>query len=49
MPAIRSSRRRAYDAAGADELCFLDISASHEGRGTLLDMVGAPPKCASCR
>lgn len=31
---------RAYDAAGADELCFLDISASHQGRGTLLDMVG---------
>ena len=30
---------RAYDAAGADELCFLDISATHEGRGTLLDMV----------
>ncbi len=30
---------RAYDQAGADELCFLDISASHEGRGTLLDMV----------
>lgn len=30
---------RAYDAAGADELCFLDITASHEGRGTLLDMV----------
>ncbi|MFN4020922.1 MAG: imidazole glycerol phosphate synthase subunit HisF [Erythrobacter sp.] len=30
---------RAYDAAGADELCFLDISASHEARGTLLDMV----------
>lgn len=29
----------AYDAAGADELCFLDITASHEGRGTLLDMV----------
>ena len=29
----------AYDAAGADELCFLDISASHEGRGTLLDVV----------
>src|SRR3569833_4710467 len=28
-----------YDAAGADELCFLDISASHEGRGTLLDVV----------
>jgi cyclase len=30
---------RAYDAAGADELCFLDISASHEERGTLLDIV----------
>ena len=30
---------RAYDRAGADELCFLDISASHEGRGTLLDIV----------
>ena len=30
---------RAYDEAGADELCFLDISASHEGRGTLLDVV----------
>ena len=29
----------AYDRAGADELCFLDISASHEGRGTLLDIV----------
>lgn len=30
---------KAYDAAGADELCFLDISASHEGRGILLDAV----------
>lgn len=30
---------RAYDAAGADELCFLDITASHEARGTLLDVV----------
>ncbi len=28
-----------YDAAGADELCFLDITASHEARGTLLDVV----------
>ena len=28
-----------YDAAGADELCFLDITASVEGRGTLLNMV----------
>ncbi len=30
---------RAYDAAGADELCFLDIGASHEGRKTILDVV----------
>ena len=30
-----------YDAAGADELCFLDISASHEGRRTLRDQVAA--------
>jgi imidazole glycerol-phosphate synthase subunit HisF len=30
---------RAYDAAGADELCFLDIGASHEGRETILDIV----------
>ncbi len=29
----------AYDAGGADELCFLDITASHEERGTLLDVV----------
>ena len=28
-----------YDAQGADELCFLDITASHEGRDTLYDMV----------
>ena len=30
---------RTYDAAGADELMFLDITASHEGRGTFLDTV----------
>ncbi len=30
---------RRYDAEGADELVFLDISASHEGRASLLDMV----------
>ena len=30
---------RAYDASGADELCFLDITAAHEERGTLLDVV----------
>lgn len=29
----------AYDAAGADELCFLDIAASHEGRETIFDVV----------
>jgi cyclase len=29
----------AYDAAGADELCFLDITASHEDRGIILDVV----------
>ena len=30
---------KAYDAAGADELCFLDITASHEERAILLDVV----------
>ena len=30
---------RVYDAAGADELCFLDIGASHEKRETILDVV----------
>lgn len=30
---------RAYDAAGADELCFLDIHATHENRGTMFDVV----------
>lgn len=30
---------KAYDAAGADELCFLDIHATHENRGTMFDMV----------
>ncbi len=30
---------KAYDLAGADELCFLDITASHENRGTILDVV----------
>ena len=29
----------AYDEAGADELCFLDITASHENRGTIVDVV----------
>jgi cyclase len=30
---------RAYDEAGADELCFLDIHATHENRGTMFDVV----------
>jgi len=29
----------AYDAAGADEVCFLDIHATHENRGTMFDLV----------
>ena len=31
---------RIYDDAGADELCFLDITASHENRETIFDVVG---------
>jgi imidazole glycerol-phosphate synthase subunit HisF len=31
---------RVYDKAGADELCFLDITASHENRETIYDVVG---------
>ena len=30
---------KAYDAAGADELCFLDINATQENRGTMFDLV----------
>ena len=30
---------KAYDKAGADELVFLDITATHEGRGTMVDIV----------
>ncbi|MGQ0484711.1 MAG: imidazole glycerol phosphate synthase subunit HisF [Hyphomicrobiales bacterium] len=30
---------KAYDAAGADELCFLDITATHENRGIIFDIV----------
>ena len=30
---------RAYDAAGADELCFLDIHATHENRGLMFDLI----------
>jgi len=36
---------RAYDAAGADELVFLDITASHEKRQIILDVVR---RCAEC-
>jgi len=35
----------AYDAQGADELCFLDITASHEGRDTLVDIVARTADC----
>jgi len=35
-----------YDAAGADELCFLDIAASHENRETIYDVVrGTADRC----
>lgn len=33
------AQARIYDAAGADELCFLDITASHENRETIFDVV----------
>jgi cyclase len=36
----------AYDAQGADEICYLDISASPEGRATLLDVVARTADCA---
>ncbi len=37
---------RVYDAAGADELCFLDITASSENRDTLYDVVrGTAEQC----
>jgi cyclase len=40
------AQAQVYDAAGADELCFLDITASHEGRETLYDVVrGTAEKC----
>ena len=35
----------AYDAQGADEICFLDISAAPEGRSTLLDVVARTADC----
>lgn len=36
---------KAYDAAGADELVFLDITASSDGRVTVIDMVREVAKC----
>ena len=36
---------KAYDAAGADELVFLDITASSDGRGTVIDMVREVAEC----
>src|SRR6188768_446729 len=36
---------RAYDAQGADEVCFLDISASPEGKATILDVVARTADC----
>jgi cyclase len=36
---------KAYDAAGADELCFLDITATHENRGILYDVVARTAEC----
>lgn len=37
---------KVYDAAGADELCFLDITASHENRATIYDVVrGTAEQC----
>ena len=36
---------KAYDKAGADELVFLDITASHEGRKIFLDVVGKTAEC----
>ena len=38
----------AYAEAGADEICFLDITASHEDRGTLLDTVTKTAQEALC-
>jgi cyclase len=35
----------AYDRAGADELCFLDITASHEKRGIILEVVTRTAEC----
>ena len=33
------AQARIYNEQGADELCFLDITATHEGRDTIIDVV----------
>jgi cyclase len=38
-----------YDREGADELVFLDITASSDGRDTMIDVVSAPPSRCSSR
>jgi imidazole glycerol-phosphate synthase subunit HisF len=38
----------AYDAQGADEICFLDISASPEGKATIVDVVARTADCVFC-
>ncbi len=47
-PAIRGERE-AYEEQLADELCFLDITASHEKRRTIIDVVERVPTRSSCR
>lgn len=39
----------AYDRQGADELVLLDITATHEGRGTMIDIVERVAKCVLFR
>ena len=39
----------AYDRQGADELVFLDITASHEGRARCSTSSGAPRRRSTCR
>ena len=39
---------KAYDEQGADELCFLDITASVENRGLLFDIVNNTAKIVLC-
>jgi cyclase len=38
----------AYDAQGADEICFLDISASPEGKSTMVEVVAHTADCVFC-